>query len=124
MSQKAYTSSNPLTLYASIGPLELRRPVMEYIRDNARGYEVERGEGGEYVLYFHDADGNGMTHGAFKFAELCATVLNPTPGVREVLEVMVMNNIHATNAYCQPYKHLTRLRIDADGFNQAHTPHS
>lgn len=37
MSQKVYTSSNPLTLYASIGPLELRRPVMEYIRDNARG---------------------------------------------------------------------------------------
>lgn len=126
MTSKIYTPDDPLEVHLELDTTLERRSLMEFICANAKSFSVEHSKTrlDGHTIRFYDSDGKPLIHHKIKTPYVTGEVVSTDPDVLEALEVMKTNNIHATNIYCQPYKHLTRLRVDADAFAQVDEPQS
>lgn len=124
MTRKIYTADDPLEVHLELDTTLERRSLMEFICANAKSFSVEHSKTRQVTIRFYDSDGKPLVHHKIKTPYVTGEVVSTDPDVLEALDVMKANNIHATNIYCQPYKHLTRLRVDADAFAQVNKPQS
>lgn len=126
MTRKIYTADDPLEVHLELDTTLERRSLMEFICANAKSFGAERDPHNpdKYIVRFYDSDGKPLVHHKIKTPYVTGEVVSTDPDALEALDVMKANNIHATNIYCQPYKHLTRLRVDADAFAQVDKPQS